>query len=344
MAKMKQLWWSNDTGKTLRERMELREVDIPKVTEGLVKVKIAYTAICATDVHMVTMGVMGATCPKPLGHESSGIIEEMGPGVEKYGFKVGDKVSLSPVNYCGVCDACKKGTRQYCENAEETGSFAEYVVCDVSVIYKIPDDADLQQYSLVEPATCTIRAMDLSPIYHGAKVAVSGIGGIGSILLNQVLLSGAAKVTAIDPVPEKRELALSMGAQYTIDPFNEDIIERTMEITNGDGFDFVFEVSGSPKAAQAPIDMIGKCGNATYFAVFPPTFELPVNLHSLYMKEGRIQMVFSDPAIMPRTIDLLPRMQLDKIIGKVMPLSEVIDAFELFEKSIYPKILIDCSK
>ena len=344
MAKMKQLWFANSTGENLRDRIELREVDIPEVNEGQVKVKIAYTAICATDVHMVTMGVMGAKPPKSLGHEASGIIEEIGSGVEKYGYKVGDKVSLAPVNYCGFCEACKKGTRQYCQNAEETGAFAEYVVCDVSVIYKIPDDADLQKYALVEPATCTIRAMDLSPIYHGAKVAVSGIGGIGSILLNQVLLSGAAQVTAIDPVLEKRELASSMGAQYTIDPFNEDILARTNEITNGEGFDFVFEVSGSPKAAQAPIDMIGKCGNVTYFAVFPPTFDLPVNLHSLYMKEGRIQMVFTDPAIMPRTIDLLPRMQLDKIIGKVMPLSEVVDAFELFEKSIYPKILIDCSK
>lgn len=344
MAKMKQLWFTNNTGKTLRERIELLDVDIPEVKEGQVKIKVAYTAICATDVHMVTMGVMGAKPPKFLGHEASGVIVEMGEGTENYGFKVGDKVACAPVNSCGICPSCKKGQRQYCENSNENGAFAEYIVCDLSVVFKIPDDADLQKYALVEPAGCTIRAMDLTPIYHGAKVAVSGIGGIGSILLNQVLLSGAAKVTAIDPVPEKRELALSMGVEYTIDPFNEDILERTNEITNGEGFDFVFEVSGSVKAAKAPIDMIGKCGTVSYFAVFPPDFELPVNLHNLYMKEGRIQTVFCDPVIIPRTINLIPRMQLDKIIGKVMPLSEVVDAFELFEKSIYPKILIDCSQ
>lgn len=338
MNTMKQLWF------VAENKIALREVKIPEVEPNQVKIKIAYAALCATDIHQVTMGILGAKPPMPLGHEASGVIEEIGVGAAKAGLKVGDKVCLFPVTNCGICTECKKGRPQYCENSRTTGAFAEYVIADVSAVFKIPDDANLKHYSLVEPANCTIRAMDLAQIPHGAKVAVSGIGGIGSILLNQVILSGASKITAIEPVKSKQQLALELGAQYTIDPFKEDLIERTMEITNGDGFDYIFEVSGSPKAAEAPLKMIGKCGTVVYFAVFPPTYEMPLNLYDLYMKEGRIQTVFTTPGIMPRTIDLLPRMQMDKIIGKIMPLSEAIEAFDLFNKSIYPKILLDCKE
>ncbi len=197
---------------------------------------------------------------------------------------------------------------------------------------------------LVEPANCTVRAMDLAMIKHGSTVAVSGVGGIGSIMLNMLILSGAAKITAIDPVESKRKLALDMGAQYAINPFEEDIEKRAMEITDGNGFDYVFEVSGSPKAAEPALKIIAKCGTVVYFAVYPPEYELPLNLCELYMKEGKIQTVFTSHFIMPRTIQLLPRLQTDKIIGKVMPLSEGAESFNIFQKSIYPKILLDCAK
>lgn len=338
MGKMKQLWF------VAENKVELLEVDIPKVEHNQVKIKIAYAAICATDVHQVTMGVLGAKPPMPLGHEASGIIEEVSPEAARAGYKVGDKVSLYPVTSCGACEQCKRGKPQYCINSQPTGAFAEYVVTDISAVFKIPNDANLAHYSLVEPANCTIRALDLAPIKHGATVAIAGIGGIGSIMLNMIVLSGASKITAIDPVPQKRDLALSLGAQNVIDPFNENVVERAMEITDGEGFDYVFEFSGSPKASETPLKILAKCGTAVYFAVFPPKYDMPLNLYDLYMKEGRIQTVFTTTSIMPRTINIIPRMQLDKIIGKVMPLSDAVEGFELFHKSIYPKILLDCSK
>jgi (R,R)-butanediol dehydrogenase/meso-butanediol dehydrogenase/diacetyl reductase len=338
MATMKQLWWTD------KDKIELKDVEIPEVQPNEVKVKIAYAALCATDVHQVTMGVMGAKPPAPLGHEASGTIVELGEEAAKAGYKVGDKVTMFPVSHCGQCEWCKKGMTQYCINAKATGAFAEYVVTDVKTIYKLPDDVDLKEYAIVEPTNCCLRAMDLAPIRHGATVCVAGVGGIGSIMLNQVLLSGAARITVIEPVAEKRQMALDMGAEYVIDPFNEDAVARAMEITDGVGFDYVFEMSGSPKAAQTPLDILARCGTAIYFAVFPPTFEMPLNLHSLYMKEGRIQTVFTTTSIMPRSIKMIKRMQTDKIIAKIMPLSEAVESFDVFKTSKYPKILLDCSK
>lgn len=338
MATMKQLWWVD------WDQIELREVEIPQVKPNEVKVKVAYAALCATDVHQVTMGVMNSKPPAPLGHEASGTIVELGEQAAAAGYKVGDKVTMFPVSHCGECEWCKKGMTQYCINSKPTGAFAEYVVTDVKTIYKLPDNVELRDYAIVEPTNCCLRAMDLAPIRHGATVCVAGVGGIGSIMLNQVLLSGAARITVIDPVPEKRELALSMGAQYAIDPFNEDAVARAMEITDGLGFDYVFEMSGSPNASETPLKILARCGTAVYFAVFPPKFEMPLNLHELYMKEGRIQTVFTTTTIMNRSINMIERMQTDKIIGKIMPLSEAVESFEVFKTSKYPKILLDCSK
>ena len=338
MATMKQLWWVD------WDQIELREVEIPQVKPNEVKVKVAYAALCATDVHQVTMGVMNSKPPAPLGHEASGTIVELGEQAAAAGYKVGDKVTMFPVSHCGECEWCKKGMTQYCINSKPTGAFAEYVVTDVKTIYKLPDNVELRDYAIVEPTNCCLRAMDLAPIRHGATVCVAGVGGIGSIMLNQILLSGAARITVIDPVPEKRELALSMGAQYAIDPFNEDAVARAMEITDGLGFDYVFEMSGSPKASETPLKILARCGTAVYFAVFPPKFEMPLNLHDLYMKEGRIQTVVTTTTIMNRSINMIERMQTDKIIGKIMPLSEAVESFEVFKTSKYPKILLDCSK
>jgi threonine dehydrogenase-like Zn-dependent dehydrogenase len=334
---MKQLWF------VAENLVELREVEVQEPGPRQVKVKIVYAALCATDVHQVTMGVLGARPPMALGHEASGIIEELGSETEQSGFAVGDKVCLFPVTSCGVCPNCKKGRPQYCSHSKTTGAFANYVTTDMSAVFKLPYDADLKHYCLAEPVNCTVRAMELAPIPHGATVAVSGIGGIGAILLDQVILSGATEITAIDPVPGKRQLAVAMGAQYALDPFDKHFMQRALNITNGEGFDFVFEMSGSPKAALTPLKLLARCGNAVYFAVFPPTFEMPLNLYELYMKEGRIQTVFTTPSLMPRTIRIIPRLRLDLIIGKVMPLEQATEAFDLFHESVYPKILLDCN-
>ena len=341
METMKAIWWTGP------DKIELlNDVPVPEIRPGTVKIKIAYAALCATDMHMVSMGAMNAKFiegGRGMGHECSGEIVEMGPGTENCGLKPGDKVAMFPGAPCGNCENCKNGYHQYCMKPGFGSAFAQYTVIPPSGAYKLPDDADLRTYALTEPANCVIRAMDLSPIRHGQTVLVSGVGGIGSILLDMVIHSGASKITVSDPVAQKRENALAMGALNAIDPINEDLVKKGMDITGGKGFDHIFEVSGVPAAAPPCIDLLAKCGTITYFAVFPPNYEMPLNLHNLYMKEGRIQTVFTNPAIMHRVINLMPRLQTEKIIGKVYDLADGMEAIEMFHKSIYPKILLKCN-
>ena len=338
---MKAVWWTEP------KKLELlHDTPIPEVTPGTVKVKMEYAALCATDFHQVSMGVMNTkfTEPRQMGHEGCGVIVEMGTNTENSGLKVGDKVALFAGGRCCECESCKRGLPS-CTNPPKMtgGTFAEYRVAGIDLVHKIPDDADIMPYAIAEPTGCILRCMDLSPINNGDSVLVSGVGAIGSIMLDMVIKSGAVNITVSDPIPEKRALALAMGAQYVIDPMNEDLVARGREITNGHGFDRIYEVSGVPVTVQPCLDLVARAGTVTYFAVFPPTYEHPINLHTLYMKEAGIRFVFTHWNCAPRAVDLIPRLQTDKIIGKVYDLADAMEAFEMFEKSIYPKILLKCN-
>ena len=139
---------------------------------------------------------------------------------------------------------------QYCINFKPTGAFAEYVVTDINTIYKLPDDADLKEYSIVEPTNCCLRAMDLAPIRHGATVCVAGVGGIGSIMLNQILLSGAARITVIEPVEQKRQMALEMGADAVL-------------------VNTAIAASGSPSAMAEAFALACRAGRMAYLSGLP---------------------------------------------------------------------------
>lgn len=337
MTSMKSLYFAREG------EIEVWDVEVPTPGPGQVRVKTAFASLCATDVHQVTMGVLGAKPPMPLGHETSGTVDALGPGAEASGLKVGDKVTAFPVSVCGQCPRCQVGQPQYCENAAPFGGFSQYYVTSANSVFRLPADADLKSFTITEPTVCAIRAMELAPIRHGQTVAISGVGGIGAILLNAILLSGAAKVTVIEPVAAKREMALRMGATHAIDPSAEDVVARANQITGGWGFDVVFEASGSPRAAQPALDIVGRCGRVVYFAVYPPSFELPVNLYDLYSKEAAILTVFTNPDLFPRAINLLPRLALNEILGPVIPLTRALEAVELFHTGQYPKIIIDCT-
>jgi (R,R)-butanediol dehydrogenase/meso-butanediol dehydrogenase/diacetyl reductase len=322
----------------------LLDVDIPPMTPNKVKVKIKYCAFCATDAHVVFNDLYNRPKGFGLGHEISGIVEDVGSDVAGYGIEPGDHVMVWPLFKCGKCDFCKQGLGTYCvdRNAARFPGFAEYCVVDINQVFKVPNNGDLISYALVEPMTCAIRGIDLADIKIGQNVAISGVGGIGLILLNMILLQGGANITAIDPVPAKRELALKMGARHVIDPSNDDIEKHAADITNGKGFDIVFEASGSALAAPSCLKLLALRGTVVYFAVYPMDYALPINLYELYMTEGKIKTAYCDSNDIARAIQLVPSMNTDLIIGKTYSLNDIDKVFDTFKKSIYPKIIVDC--
>ena len=326
---------------------KLVEVPEPQTGPGLVKIRLEYAAICATDLHVVTQGLFNRDVNTGLGHEASGVVIEMGEGTKGYGFDIGDKVCLTCIVPCGICKDCASERGRYCKHKVASSSMiAEYITCPVQQVYKIPDDADMRKYCLVEPLSCAMRGMDIAQIQQGQTVCMFGAGGIGLLNLLLITRKGATKVTVVEPVESKRKLALELGADFVIDPANENVIDKAMEITEGKGFDIVYETSGVPKAGELCMDILAEYGKIIYFAVYPMDYELPLNLYKMFMKEGTVHGVGTTVNNFQRTINIMGKIlpDIDKIIGRDYRLEQAEEAFEAFATSKYPKVIIKCQK
>jgi threonine dehydrogenase-like Zn-dependent dehydrogenase len=328
---------------------KLVDIPEPRVAPGLVKIRLEYAAICATDLHVVMRGFFNREFNTGLGHEGSGIVVEMGEGTEGYGFEVGDKVCMTDIVSCGICGECMSGRgARLCQHKPTVKQpmIAEYITCPVQQVYKIPAAGDLRKYCLVEPLSCAVHGMDIAKIRQGETVCISGAGGIGLLHLLLIVRKGATKITVIEPVAAKRKLALKLGADYVIVPVNENVVEQAMRITEGRGFDVVYETSGAPKAGEICMDLMAGYGKIVYFAVYPMDYMLPLNLFQMFKKEGTVHGVGVSTSNFQRTINIMAKLlpEMDKIIGLELPLDRAEEAFREFATSKYPKVIIKCQK
>ncbi|MCD8097592.1 MAG: zinc-binding dehydrogenase, partial [Lachnospiraceae bacterium] len=260
-----------------------------------------------------------------------------------------DHVTANPVPYCGSCAHCRRGQPSHCENAafdpakKPMDAMAEYRTYPPRQLYRVPKEIPFEHACLVEPITTASRGMELANMQLGSTVCISGAGSIGLIMLDLVKYRGGTRVTVIDPVPEKRQLALELGAQYVIDPNSQDVVAEGMRITEGLGYDVVFEMSGVGSAAELCPELVAHCGCIEYFAVYPESYRLPLSLFDMFNKEARIQFTFTNPYLYPRSVDLLQRLDMDRLIGPVYAIEDAAQAFADFRTAKYPKLLIRCA-
>lgn len=311
--------------------------DVPEpqiVNPDDVKIRVAYASICGSDVHTIKGDMDDYFKFKPgglnpLGHEASGVVVELGPEANVKGLKVGDKVAYYYNVYCGKCYFCRNGQEQFCLNVKNNGTaMSEYMVLREQQVFKLPDDTDLAKGCLVEPISVCLHGIDMCRIKPGNKVAISGGGAIGMIMLQLARLSGAAKLTLIEPVAEKRELALKLGTDFTIDPSSQDVVEEAKKITDNLGYDVVIETSGVLKACQPAFDILSRGGILELFAIYGYN-KFPIDLMQLWDKEATICGVFQSPYMFPRAIAILNRLNLDDFVKHIFKPEDCAKAFEV---------------
>ncbi|NLP37717.1 MAG: alcohol dehydrogenase catalytic domain-containing protein [Firmicutes bacterium] len=322
-------------------------VDFPEqpVGDEDVKIKVAYCAICGSDPQ-VAEGIFDKKIPIGLGHEVSGVIVELGKKATKKGLKVGDRVAANFLRFCGTCYYCQNGQQQFCTETDEYDrpGMAEYVVWHESQVYKLPDHISLKEGCLLEPTAIVTRMMDRVSPKIGSRVAICGGGPIGQLALQAVRMYGATSLTMIEPIANRRDLALSFGAEYVIDPSTQDVVEEALRITGGLGYDVVIDASGAPAAVGNLPKITAKGGTLLYGAMYPGDFEMPLNLYQYcYFNELTISGFYVAPYAFPRALQLLPRFELKPFIQKVFPLAQVKEAYAAHLSGKYPKILVECN-
>jgi 2-desacetyl-2-hydroxyethyl bacteriochlorophyllide A dehydrogenase len=324
----------------------VEEVPEPTPGPGQVKVKIAYCGICGSDpeIYEGTFGLLKAPwwpkAPFTTGHEASGVIVEVGPGLLG-DWKVGQRVAMNFREYCGACYYCQNKMQQMCEHVTSyEAGFAEYALYPESCLYPLPDDVSLERGAMLEPVTIAVHAVDLGNVAPGKTVAISGAGTIGLLVQQMAMRAGAARVFVSDPMPEKREMAKRYGADWTVNPLTEDMVAVGRAHMDGRGFDTVFECSGQITAAEQCIRLADKDGTIVWAGSYHEDATFPINPCYMFFNELTIRSTILAPYVFPRALKLLSKLDLEPMITEIVPLENIAGALAGRKTSTAIKILV----
>jgi (R,R)-butanediol dehydrogenase/meso-butanediol dehydrogenase/diacetyl reductase len=252
-----------------KQLFDLMEIPTPDPGPGEVVIKINRSAICGTDVHafMYDLAPQGAV----LGHEFAGVISATGHGVTRW--KEGDRVVGGGGDWPVGGEPPTKGHPRYNYRAmgftanTRTRGYAEYTVLEDWAPLPIPDGVPDEAAALTEPCAVAIHAVRRSSVRLGDSVGVIGAGPIGLLVTQAASAAGALQVIVSEPAPGRTQAALAVGAKTVIDPFEQDPVERMVELTNGRGPDVVFDCAGLKNTLQQAFDAVRRDGQVVLVAV-----------------------------------------------------------------------------
>ncbi|MDA9315815.1 Zn-dependent alcohol dehydrogenase [Pseudomonadales bacterium] len=333
--------------------LEIEEVQVSKPGPREVLIRTLAAGVCHSDLHFMD-GSYPYMLPTILGHESAGIVEQVGSDVTYV--KKGDHVITCLSAFCGHCHKCLTGHLSLCQSPEVSrkaeeesrliqnnqpihqflnlSSFAEMMLIHEHALVKVREDMPMDRAALIGCSTTT----GVGAVFHtagvepGSTVAVIGCGGVGLAAINGAAIAGAGIIIAVDMVESKLELAKVMGATHVINASKCDAVGEVLELTRG-GCDYTFEAIGLKATAEQAFKMLGAGGTATIIGMIP--VGTMIELHGVdFLSEKKIQgsnMGSNRFRIdMPRFVEfyLNGKLHLDQMISKHIKLAEVNDALD----------------
>jgi S-(hydroxymethyl)glutathione dehydrogenase/alcohol dehydrogenase len=328
------------------------EVQIRSVGPREVVVRTVAAGLCHSDLHFME-GKYPWTVPTVLGHESAGIVEEVGSEVSY--LRPGDHVISCISGFCGTCQFCLSGRPHLCDKdaiacdpagpprlrrGDETvhqfmdlSSFAEQLLVHENMLVKIREDMPLDKAALIGCGVTTGvgAVIRTAKVQAGEQVVVIGCGGIGLNAIQAAALVGAGRVVAVDRVASKLDLAKEFGATDVVDASAVDPVMAVHEVTGG-GADHAFEAIGLKETAEQAFTMLRKGGTATVIGMVPFGQKVEIDGFQLLMEkklQGTNMGSNRFRVDMPQYIEwyLAGRLKLDELVSGVMPLEKINDGF-----------------
>ena len=319
-------------------KFEMRDVAGPELRPGWVIVRIHSVGVCGSDIHYYTEGSIGSQVvqyPFIIGHECSGIIEEVGDGVAD--LKPGRRVAIDPAIACGECYLCKTGHENICTNimflgcpGQIEGSLKEYLAMPAKNCYQIPDTMTFYEAILTEPLATAVHAVKLSGIRPGETIAVLGSGPIGLLTMMAALHYGAEKAYATDIVPERVDFARQMGAAQSFNYNSDDVAAAVRDDTAGRGVDIAFECAGEQDALDQAVELLRPGGRLLIIGI-PSTERLSFIADCARRRELLLQNVRRQNHNVEEAIQLVAEKKIDvaRLVTHHFPFDNVADAFDL---------------
>ena len=312
---------------------------------GEVLLNVAYVGICGTDVH-IYHGAMDARVKPPqiIGHEMSGTVAELGPGVT--GLAIGDPVVVRPLDNRAETPA-DRGHSHICRNLkfigiDSPGAYQNSWIVPAFAVHKAPAGIDLKLAALTEPLAVACHDVRLGQVKPGELAVVIGGGPIG-LLVALVARAGGATVILSEVNESRLAFARSLGFE-AVSPLSTDLPALCRARSSDSGADIVFEVSGAKAAAATMTDLLAIRGRIVVVAIYPKPVEL--NLFQFFWKELKlIGARVYEPEDYEKALLLIGKksLPLDRMITRIEPLDRIQSAFESLDATPDAmKVLIDC--
>ncbi|APG62246.1 alcohol dehydrogenase [Sphingorhabdus lutea] len=340
------------------EPLSIEEVDIAAPGPREILIKTAAVGLCRSDLHFLD-GAYPHPTPVILGHEASGVVEAVGDAVTA--FAVGDHVVTFLAPFCGTCRLCTSGQHSLCQDSStkrgkdepprlslngealpqflNISGFAEKMLVHENGAVKIDKKMPLDRAALLGCAVITGASaiFNEAKLIPGESVAIIGAGGIGLSAINAAKIAGAGTIIAIDPLPQKRKLALKMGATHVVDANLDGAIDAVMDICPG-GVDYAIEAVGRPQTAEMAWNISRRGGIAIILGMIAPGQKLSINgptLLSGKTLKGSLMGGAKFKTDMPRLAHfyLNGQLDLDNVIAERISLSKINEAFDTLRRS-----------
>jgi S-(hydroxymethyl)glutathione dehydrogenase/alcohol dehydrogenase len=338
--------------------LQIEQVNIANPGPHEVLIRTAACGLCHSDLHFIE-----GTYPHPLpaipGHEAAGIVEAVGSEVRTV--KVGDAVVTCLSAFCGHCEYCVTGRMSLCLGGEtrrkpgeaprltrpdgstvnqmlNLSAYAEMMLVHEHACVAINPEMPLDRASVIGCAVTTgagtiFNACKVTP---GETVAVIGCGGVGLATINAAKIAGAGRIIAADPIPEKRALAMKLGATDTIDAMADDAAAQIQELSKG-GVDHAIEAVGRPASGELAVKSLKRGGTATILGMMPLSHQVGLSAMDLLSGkklQGAIMGGNRFPVDIPRLVDFYMRglLDLDSIISETIPLERINEGFDQMKR------------
>lgn len=311
--------------------------DAPSPASGEVKIKVAWVGVCGTDLHEYAAGpifmpvtphpLTGKAAPLIQGHEFSGVVVEVGAGVEA--FKPGDRVTADSATWCGSCWSCQRREYSLCRKCAylglgRDGVFAEYVTIPVDGVYHLPPGLSLEKASFCEPTAVALHALRRGRMLPGDSVLIIGAGNQGLLTWQILKHAGAHQVFVAARKGMRAEVARQLGAEV-LDPTEIDVAAEVQRRTGGEGVDLTIEAAGQPETVALAFRATRTQGRVVEVGIFEQP--VTIDLNDLVFRERELIGMLNNGGEFPQAIQLLADGRVDPtpMISNRISLEEVVE-------------------
>lgn len=259
------------------------EKPLPKISAADVLIKVKACGICGSDIHGMDGSSGRRIPPVVMGHEASGVIEQVGADVDP--FRVGDRVTFDSTVFCNHCDYCRQGRVNLCDNRQvmgvscsefhRDGAFSQYVACPAHICHRIPEGLALEEAAFAEPVGVAVHAVNRSKVKRGDTAVVIGAGLIGLLIIQALKWKGCSQIIAFDLDDSRLALAKQLGATEAYNSKQSNAVKSAIDLTSG-GADHSFEVVGASVTVSMAIDCVRKGAGVTLVGNLSPEVTMPL--------------------------------------------------------------------